>query len=314
MNALIILDLEKNGDLKKTSYESVSLAQKLGFSAGTICFGEPSALSLNNLKDFGICSILKLTGDSNPIQLAKEVSRQISDSHVELVLASSHTFSRDYLGRVAMILNRPLLNDVVSVERDASRLIGKKPLFAGKLFGSFELRLGSIVLLRPNQVNEAPLSMPSEALHIKTSVVSKDPRYNVVSITQGDFTRADLSEANIIVSGGRGLKEAANFSLVEKLADTLRATPGASRAIVDAGWVDHSMQVGQTGKTVAPSLYIALGISGAIQHLAGMTSSKIIVAVNNDPNAPIFQKATYGIVGDLFEVVPKLEAKLKSVL
>jgi electron transfer flavoprotein alpha subunit len=314
MTALIILDLEKNGELKKTAKEAISLAQKLGLELAGVTFGDPSASALSLLKEFGLKSLTKMTGDLNPTQLAKEVSNLVANQKPSLVLASSHTFNRDFLGRVAILANKPLFHDIVSIEFEGSGFIARKPLFAGKLFGSYKLDQGTIVLLRPNQINEAPAVKNSAAFDEKSVSVASHTGYKVTSVTHGQSTRADLTEANVIVSGGRGLKEASNFSLIERLANTLNATPGASRAIVDAGWVDHSMQVGQTGKTVAPNLYIAVGISGAIQHLAGMSSSKIIVAINNDPNAPIFQKATYGIVGDLFEVVPKLEAKLKSIL
>nr|HRO66063.1 electron transfer flavoprotein subunit alpha/FixB family protein [Pseudobdellovibrionaceae bacterium] len=170
-----------------------------------------------------------------------------------------------------------------------------------------------IVLMRPNQL---PVGAPKGGTAAVTehAAPAANLKTLIKEIVKGAGEKLDLSEANIVVSGGRGLKEAGNFKLLEDLANVLGATVGASRAVVDAGWVSHSMQVGQTGKTVAPSLYIAVGISGAIQHLAGMSGSKVIVAINNDPNAPIFQKATYGIVGDFADVVPKLTEEFRKAL
>ena len=171
-----------------------------------------------------------------------------------------------------------------------------------------------IVLMRPNQlpVQEGTAGGTPEVKEIPLPQI--DLRVIVKDVVKGASEKLDLTEANIIVSGGRGMKGPEHFKLLEELASTLGATVGASRAVCDAGWVPHSMQVGQTGKTVAPTLYIACGISGAIQHLAGMSGSKVIVAINNDPEAPIFQKATYGIVGDVFEVVPKLTEEFKKLL
>jgi electron transfer flavoprotein alpha subunit len=165
------------------------------------------------------------------------------------------------------------------------------------------------------RANQLPISETGgSAAAIEHSPAKPDLHTLIKEVVKGASEKLDLTEANIIVAGGRGLKEAANFKLLEDLASVLGATVGASRAVVDAGWVGHGMQVGQTGKTVAPSLYIAVGISGAIQHVAGMSGSKVIVAINNDANAPIFQKATYGIVGDAFDVVPKLTEEFKKLL
>ena len=189
-------------------------------------------------------------------------------------------------------------------------------MYAGKCTAGVEFKSSDtkMVLMRPNQL---PVGAPEgkKSTQVKdVAAPAVDLKTLVKQVVKGASAKLDLSEANIIVSGGRGMKEPANFKMLEELADVLGATVGASRAVVDAGWVPHGMQVGQTGKTVAPTLYIAAGISGAIQHLAGMSGSKVIVAINKDPNAPIFQKATYGIVGDALEIVPLLTAEFKKLI
>ena len=192
------------------------------------------------------------------------------------------------------------------------KLVLRRPVYAGKAYVTLvidgDLQMAT---LRPNVFS---LATPSTGRSATTVEGTKPPapRAKATAFHEAGGEKLELTEAQIIVSGGRGLRGPENFHLVEELAGAFGAAVGASRAVVDAGWVDHQLQVGQTGKTVSPTLYIACGISGAIQHLAGMSSSKVIVAINKDPDAPIFKIANYGLVGDVFDIVPKLTHEAKA--
>lgn len=202
--------------------------------------------------------------------------------------------------------------DIIHFEISSEELVCRRPIYAGKAMLDVKFLSDKKVLtLRPNVFKAEKLSGTSAEIILK-EVTSPDLTTRVTEIKKSEG-KLDVAEADIIVSGGRGVKGPENFHLIEELADTLGAAVGASRAVVDAGWRSHGEQVGQTGKTVSPSLYIACGISGAIQHLAGMSSSKYIVAINKDKDAPIFSVADYGIAGDLFEVLPKLTEEIKKM-
>jgi electron transfer flavoprotein alpha subunit len=251
----------------------------------------------------------------NPQHFLLNLAPVIKNSQSKFLLAAATSLGKDFFPRLAAHLETGIASDCTELTFNGENATVRKPLYSGKCTAQVEFKQSSpqIILMRPNQlpVQEAGTGTAQIVEHPTTK---SDLATLVKEVVRGASEKLDLTEANIIVSGGRGLKEAANFKILENLADVLGASVGASRAVVDAGWVDHGMQVGQTGKTVAPTLYIAVGISGAIQHLAGMSGSKVIVAINNDANAPIFQKATYGIVGDALEIIPQLTEEFKKVL
>jgi len=241
------------------------------------------------------------------------VGRVTGGGYGAVVFAASAT-GKDLAPRVAARLGRPLAQDITDLAVDGGAVTLTRPVYAGKAL--LRLRVvgtPAVISLRPNVFT--PVERPKAGTQESAAVAGPAGRVVVKEIKAAEAGMLDVAEAPIVVSGGRGLKEPANFRVLEELAAAFagRAAVGASRAVVDAGWRPHADQVGQTGKTVSPTLYVAVGISGAIQHLAGMRTSKVIVAINKDKDAPIFKVADYGIVGDLFEVVPKLTEEIKKL-
>jgi electron transfer flavoprotein alpha subunit len=255
-------------------------------------------------------------GHYNPESFTAAVSTMVKESGADVVLASSSVMARDLFPRVAARLDSGVASDCTILELTASSLKARRPLYAGKCTAEVEFVNSPVrfVLMRPNQLPVGTMDAGATPSIKEFAAPAASGKITCKELVKGASSKTDLTEANVIVSGGRGMQGPENFKLLDDLANTIGATVGASRAVADAGWVPHSMQVGQTGKTVAPSLYIAAGISGAIQHLAGMSGSKVIVAINKDADAPIFQKATYGVVGDLFEILPKVNEEFKKAL
>jgi len=320
MSNILVFVEEKNGQLKKSSLELLSgVSNFTNATVTAVAIGDNVENLAGELGSWGVAKLLIATGDGfstyNPETYRNALVAAFENSQPDWLLGSSNLAGRDIFPRIAAKFDCAYVSDITEFAVEGESVSLKRPLYSGKCFASVEFQGDGckIALVRPNQISVISPSGTATCEVQKLSVPAAEGKVSLVRIEHGESEKLDLTEANVIVSGGRGLKEAANFELLEKLAAPLGATVGASRAVVDEGWVPHSLQVGQTGKTVTPSLYFAVGISGAIQHLAGMSGSKCIVAINKDDKAPIFGKATYGLVGDLFEIVPLLAEKIASV-
>ena len=321
MSKILVLVESANGAIKRSSLELLTAAKNSGLPFDAMAFGPDAAQVLKDAGGFGAAALHGFPESQFQVYLPEAfvaaATQVLEQTKPAFVLGSASALGKDLFPRLAARMGGGITSDCTTLNLTAQGAQITKPLFAGKCFAEMNLAFDSVqfVLMRANQLPVMPNPQSASAgatLHQIASGLNLKTK--VKEVVQATSQKLDLTEANIIVSGGRGLKEAAHFAMLEKLAQVLGATVGASRAVVDLGWVPHSMQVGQTGKTVAPTLYIAVGISGAIQHLAGMSGSKVIVAINNDPNAPIFQKATYGLVGDLFQIVPALTEAFQSAL
>ncbi len=319
MGKVLVFAEFHNAQLKRSALELLSAAKASGHTVVAAAVGSQAEAVAKEAGLYGATEfhVIKDGGFDkyNPELFTAGLSEIIKKSGANIVLASASSLGKDLFPRVAARLDAGILSDCTELQISGDNVNVKRPIYSGKCFAkmSFEAVPLKIVLMRPNQLPVAAAGSGTASV-VAHTVSVPSLKTLIKEVVKGASEKLDLTEANIIVSGGRGLKEAANFKYLEQLAEVLGATVGASRAVVDAGWVPHDLQVGQTGKTVAPSLYIAVGISGAIQHLAGMSGSKVIVAINTDANAPIFQKATYGIVGDFAEVLPKLTEEFKRVL
>ncbi len=314
-NSILAVTESRDGALRKASHEVLAAARQLASGLGggvdTIVFGDATPSGADQLAaDRVLVAAHPEFARYSPDGFAATVA-SIAKSYRAVVFAATAT-GKDLAPRVAARLGVGLATDVVGLAGDGGSVVVTRPVYAGKVVQRARLTASPALLsVRPNTFEGASGNAGSVE---QVAVPQFEARVRVKEVKAPAQAALDVSEAPVVVSGGRGLKEPANFKLLEELAEALGSTAvGASRAVVDAGWRDHAAQVGQTGKTVSPSLYIAVGISGAIQHLAGMRTAKTIVAINRDKDAPIFKVADYGIVGDLFEIVPRLTEEIRRV-
>jgi electron transfer flavoprotein alpha subunit len=316
----VLVFVEFSGtSVKKGALELLSAVSGQSNDVVAVALGPGSKALAGPLAGWGVKKLLALESDKlstyNPELFASVLAGALKAEAPDLVLANSSLMARDLFPRVAARVQAGIASDCTGLSFEGGQVVVRKPLFSGKCSARvmFQNCKTSMVLMRSNQLPVGSPKGDGRPEVVEISLAPADVKTVATGRSQGSSTKLDLTEANIIVSGGRGMKGPEHFGLLDSLAQPMGATVGASRAVVDAGWVPHSMQVGQTGKTVAPSLYFAVGISGAIQHLAGMSGSKVIVAINKDPEAPIFQKSTYGIVGDAFEVLPQLTSEIAAL-
>ncbi|MEV3922276.1 electron transfer flavoprotein subunit alpha/FixB family protein [Actinomadura coerulea] len=314
MAEILVLVDHVDGEVKKVTLELLTLANRLG-EAAAVWVGPGYENAKDRLAEYGAGKVYVAADEELASYVvapkAALLAQLVSEKSPGAVLLAATGEGKEIAGRLAVKTGSGVLTDVVDV---ADGFVGEHSIFGGGIIAHARVRTGTpIIAVRPNSVapEASPATPAEEQVSVTLSDADKGARI-VEKVVQEKGERPDLTEAAIVVSGGRGVGGAENFKIIEGLADSLGAAVGASRAATDAGWYPHSFQVGQTGKTVSPQLYIAVGISGAIQHRAGMQTSKTIVAVNKDPEAPIFELVDFGVVGDLFQVAPQLTEEISK--
>ena len=312
MAEILVLVDHVDGTPKKVSYELLTLARELG-TPSAVVLGKGAAAAAEKVAAYGAEKVYLCEADEIDAFLvgpkAAVLAQLVSDKAPSAVLLPSNPEGKEIAARLAVKTGSGLITDAVGVTAD---LVAEQPIFGGSVVVSSKIRTGTpIITVRANSTAPTESAGAGAVEQVTATFSAADTAAKIVeTIVEDKGGRPDLGDASIVVSGGRGVGAAEGFGIIEQLADSLGAAVGASRAATDAGWYPHQNQVGQTGRTVSPQLYIAAGISGAIQHRAGMQTSKTIVAINKDPEAPIFELADYGLVGDLFTVVPALTQEI----
>ncbi|VBB41764.1 Protein FixB [uncultured Desulfatiglans sp.] len=317
---------QREGEIRKITYEVISegrrLADALGQSLTVVLLGNGIKDKAAALAQYGADRVLvaedqRLETYTTDAYTAV-IGQLVKAEEPAILLMGASVQGKDLSSRLAARLDVAVAQDCTAFAVEDGNLVATRPIYAGKAYAqvTFEQSWPQMATARPNvmSVNEPDASRTAEVVDAQFQLDDAELKTKVVEAIKDASGKIDLTEADKIVSGGRGMKGPENYAILEELAQLIGASVGASRSAVDAGWRSHTDQVGQTGKVVSPNLYIACGISGAIQHLAGMGTSKVIVAINKDPDAPIFQKADYGVVGDLFDVVPALTEEIKKIL
>ncbi len=319
MAKVAVIAEHRDGKLKKSTLEVVGFASAAGNEVHVLLLGQGVAGLAAELGQAGASKVhlieaaeLSFYSSEAYTQAALPILKSLG---AEIVLGSHTPTGRDLFPHLAARLNAGLASDCTQLKFEGNKISARRPVYAGKATAEVEFVGAGPVLatVRPNALGAPKLDTGKSAETIKATPSFQNLKTKVLEVVKGTISRPDVTEAAIVVSGGRAMKNAENFKILEEMADVLGAGVGASRAAVDAGYRPHRDQVGQTGKVVSPALYIACGISGAIQHLAGMRTSKTIVAINTDPEAPIYQIADYGIAADLFTVVPLLTQEFKKL-
>jgi electron transfer flavoprotein alpha subunit len=314
MQKVAILIETKNGEIKKTNFGVITAARGDDRALYAFLLDDIGDDRKEALRSYGVHKIVKIKSDDacieyNPVSWSQAVSQAMVHFGIDTLLGLAGTQGQNLLPRIAAGLNAPLVMDCSAVDLAGHTV--QKSQFSGRAMATLKTEGAyHIYGIRPNAIESSPAPGEAETIYFQTEM--KKEGLTVKEIKQGDSSGIDLTEADIILSGGRGLGNSENFSILFNCAEKLGAAVGASRVAVDEGWVPYAMQVGQTGKTVSPKVYIACGISGSVQHFAGMKTAAMIIAVNKDPEAAIMKKCDYSVVADLFEIIPALTARLKA--